>query len=999
MIAQLVAAIAILSGPAGLTNDATPTFALSGDGPLECRVDAQAWEACSDSYTASELADGGHVFRVRSGADSAFRSFTVDTVAPAVTIDGAEDAKVDDTTATVTFSSPEDGVELTCAQDSGEPQPCTSPWSTPDLANGQHSVVVRATDGAGNTGTATGLVRIAATPPETSLDGLEGATKDRALTYAISSSRARSHFQCKVDEGDWAACEAAYTTPALAPGHHTIQARAIDAAGNADPTPAGREVDVRDCTEKVEIGAVTAVADCFVKDGDRLVSDNGTVKVNGITINAYKDQRLEIDPAARRLYFGRAQLRIGGIVLYKGEIRWTVPEGDRITLANLDLSTFTKTDSKPDDSEAALDLEGDDSADVQGFPLTGTAKLELAKGGKSILTGTVELPKALTDAEGHGLTGTVQLTADNDRGLHLSGIMVKAPLAFIGKVEIHNFFATYSGERDNDAKPSCNQGSPGLKWEGGADKVVLPTPDKLTISSVGFGFADRGFNYARGVLTAAEPGVSIGAGIRVQKIDISVCAGPPAKLEGRIALTALPGDKGPGLKIPNAGVIYQDGEKPEDPWTLRVEAPEADLNAGEALKFKDVHVAYSSAGTVDFGGRLNFSRAIKGAVPGGQLDAAVTVDAGVSGWLTGNRFNVDFDARGCFAGKLTIADTLPIPFDDICPAVKGVVSTYGMAVCGGLKVKGKDLGYVGVGYSWGGELKPFAGACDLKPWTTEKPAAGASSVGAKSVRIGGGRRAVLLAVKGLGRPPQVAVRGPGGVVIHTPADPSKALKSARALAWQNTGTDTTYVLLVRPRGGRWTVDGAVAEVKTAGMRPAPKVSATLRGHRLRYRVAAVKGQRVTFEERGRGVSRTIATATRSGSASFRPADGPGGRRRIVALVEQDGLPRTRITVARFTAPRRARPAAPRGVKVAPPALAAASAAKRPLTITWRPAKGAVRYGVRVALPDGRRLFFLRDADDRVVRIPDARGVVAVRVVGLRADNVAGPAATTSGGNR
>ena len=49
--------------------------------------------------------------------------------------------------------------------------------------------------------------------------------------------------------------------------------------------------------------------------------------------------------------------------------------------------------------------------------------------------------------------------------------------------------------------------------------------------------------------------------------------------------------------------------------------------------------------------------------------------------------------------------------------------------------------------------------------------------------------------------------------------------------------------------------------------------------------------------------------------------------------------------------------------------------------------------------DGRKLFFLRDADDRVVRIPDAGKVVAVRVVGLRADNVAGPAAITSGGNR
>jgi hypothetical protein len=65
----------------------------------------------------------------------------------------------------------------------------------------------------------------------------------------------------------------------------------------------------------------------------------------------------------------------------------------------------------------------------------------------------------------------------------------------------------------------------------------------------------------------------------------------------------------------------------------------------------------------------------------------------------------------------------------------------------------------------------------------------------------------------------------------------------------------------------------------------------------------------------------------------------------------------------------------------------------------------VRYGVRVALSDGRKLFFLRDADERVVRIDDAPagGRVVVRVVGLRADNSHGPAATAnsslSGGNR
>jgi hypothetical protein len=276
--------------------------------------------------------------------------------------------------------------------------------------------------------------------------------------------------------------------------------------------------------------------------------------------------------------------------------------------------------------------------------------------------------------------------------------------------------------------------------------------------------------------------------------------------------------------------------------------------------------------------------------------------------------------------------------------------------------------------------------------------AGASAAGPKVVTLPR-ERGVLVAVRGIGAPPVVELHGPGGEVVATPSDTHEAMKSSRAVAFANRGLKTTYVVLAHPRPGRWRVTGdGIADVRTAPLRPAPRVRATLRRGRLSYRIAARKGQTVTFAEHGRGVSRTVATATRSGSVRFRPADGAGGRRTIDALVEQDGLPRTRITVARFVAPPRAKPAKPRGVKIAGGDAHAASSS-RGVTITWRPAKRAVRYGVTAILADGRRLFFLRDADDRVVRIPDARGRVRVRVVGLRADNGHGPAATTSGGNR
>ncbi|HEY6889644.1 MAG TPA: hypothetical protein VI300_17735 [Solirubrobacter sp.] len=1033
----------ITSGPEGATRESAPAFAFTASDATECRFDTGPWNPCADHFTAPALADGSHLFAVRTTDRSAndLRSFRVDTVAPVVTIDGPDDVTVGDITATVGFRSPEGGVEFTCAIDSEAAVPCTTPWTTPVLTNGQRSIRVIATDDAGNQGVATRLVKIAAAPPETVLDGPRGSTRDRELHYGVSADRARSTFECKVDDGAWARCDAAFNPPAFAPGAHTVLARATDAAGNVDLTPAGADVIVESCETKVTIGVLEAVADCFTRNENGNLEAEGSVKVNGITFNAIGGHKLVFDTKNKKLALGDVHLKLGSMTLYKGDLGYAVPDGDRVTLAKFDMKTHSRTDVKSKDSESVLDLEGDDNANVQGFQLAGEAKLELLKGGKALLSGNVTLPKVFTDAEGHGLSGAVQIESDNEKGVHLSGIQIKAPLVFIGKVEVHNFFVNFAGERNGDAKGTCNADSPGLRWEGGAEKVVLPTPDRLTVESVGVGFADGAFSYARGTLQGGSPGLSIGAGVRVQKIAISVCAGPPVTVEGRIAMTAADGK----LTIPDGGLLFKGG----DPWSLRAEAPSAVFKADRDYTFKDVFVQYASSGAIDFGARVNFSLGLKGSVPIGSLDAALAIDAGVKGWIEGGKFNADIDATGCFTGKFTIGDAIPVNIPkDLCPKITGVVSSTGIGLCGELKVGDKNLGGVGAGYAWGGALKFMAGTCDVGAWRATRPSASAASPGAKRVTLPGGQRGVLVSVRGIGRVPVVTLRGPGGAVIRTPADVDAAAKTEKSLAFANRGEKTVYVLLATPRGGRWTVEPAsgssIAEVKVASMRPAASVKARVKGHRVAYRIPRVKGQTVTFEERGRGVAHVLGTVRGGGRGTLRftPADGAGGTRRIVATVVQDGLPRKRMTVATYKAPARGKPGVPGAVTVAlsggetrasasaaqagvarassfsrstdesrrsttggadaarvgaAGSARASAATKRALTITWRPATGAARYGVRVVLPDGRKVFFLRDADDRSVRIADAPadGRVIVRVVGLRADNGTGPAATSN----
>jgi sugar lactone lactonase YvrE len=82
-------------------------------------------------------------------------------------------------------------------------------------------------------------------PPETTLDsGPAGTINDPTPTFTFSSSEAGSDFRCRVDANPYAACGSPHTTAQLADGSHTFEVRAIDPAGNTDPSPSSRTFTV-----------------------------------------------------------------------------------------------------------------------------------------------------------------------------------------------------------------------------------------------------------------------------------------------------------------------------------------------------------------------------------------------------------------------------------------------------------------------------------------------------------------------------------------------------------------------------------------------------------------------------------------------------------------------------------------------------------------------------------------------------------------------------------
>jgi hypothetical protein len=247
----------ITGGPTGPTNDNTPSFTFTsteGGSTFQCKVDAGAFAACSTPFTTAALADGAHSVQVRAidaagniDGVPATRSFTVDATPPDTSITGGPNGATNGSSPSFTFTSTEPGSTFECKTELTNFVTCTSPFIASSLADGAHTVSVRATDATGNVDAipATRSFTVDTVAPDTNITGgPTGPTGNTTPAFTFTSTEGGSTFQCKLDAGAFAGCSSPFTTTALADGAHTVQVRAIDAAGNTDGAPASRAFTV-----------------------------------------------------------------------------------------------------------------------------------------------------------------------------------------------------------------------------------------------------------------------------------------------------------------------------------------------------------------------------------------------------------------------------------------------------------------------------------------------------------------------------------------------------------------------------------------------------------------------------------------------------------------------------------------------------------------------------------------------------------------------------------
>jgi hypothetical protein len=207
-----------------------------------CALDGNAAVACQSPWTVvpSPLAEGSHTVVVQSkdafgtlGGTSSV-TWVVDATAPAAVVLSGPTSPTNTALATFTFSSA-DATSYTCALDGGAAVACTSGYSL-TVAEGQHTMVVTGFDAASNAslpGTATWALDTTAPPTPSILTGPATTTNQTGVDFLVDNPDSSATLQCRLDGGLWTTCPSPLHFTVGSQGAHTLQVRAVDAAGNA----------------------------------------------------------------------------------------------------------------------------------------------------------------------------------------------------------------------------------------------------------------------------------------------------------------------------------------------------------------------------------------------------------------------------------------------------------------------------------------------------------------------------------------------------------------------------------------------------------------------------------------------------------------------------------------------------------------------------------------------------------------------------------------------
>jgi hypothetical protein len=179
------------------------------------------------------------------------------------------------------------------------------------------------------------------TPPDTNITATPAnPSNNSSANFSFTSTETGSIFECQLDGGSFGACTSPKSYTGLSDASHIFYVRAIDAAGNVDPTPASYTW-TSDATPPT-VSIVSPTSSATYATGSSLLTLSGTANDNNaVTQVTWSNNRGGSGTAS-----GTTSWTAGGIVLQGGSNILTVTARD--AAGNTAPATLTVTYTAPD---------------------------------------------------------------------------------------------------------------------------------------------------------------------------------------------------------------------------------------------------------------------------------------------------------------------------------------------------------------------------------------------------------------------------------------------------------------------------------------------------------------------------------------------------------------------------------------------------------------------------------------------------------------------------
>jgi hypothetical protein len=696
---------------------------------------------------------------------------------------------------------------------------------------------------------------------------------------------------------------------------------------------------------------------------DQIYVSNGPMKVNGVTVDPLGDTAALMVPSdvgealstvkEMTVLARDAASSLGDIPLAAGgQLKAELPDLPKAPDGLLRQTNLDQLKQQLSDK-----LKG--SLNLGPFELAGTADVKLQEDGTATLKAKAVLPFLRLSPGGPPISVDITIRGDLQGNVKLEGIKVGPVDAFLGGVKLEGLVIAYD--------------SGGLSLQGSL--LFPPVNDGLRINSFRLGpkgeFGELSVDY----LAGTGKGISVGPGIFLTKLGGGVHMRPVAATDSLDANATVSVGPSTGGGCPTVGVNARLNVN-FAPGGFFVDA------TGQVqlvcIPLVDIKFHADDSGLVTLDGRWDLSLGpvfIKG-----NIGVAVKLP----NWMA--EANVEGGVRD-----------VPI-LGDVDVGVHVVLSNRGLAGCVSTFL---GSGGAAVRFSNGrppltlpeliANIELFTG-CDLKEFrTVGRRVASGAAAGSSSFAIPAGSRGVAVSLEGAGDAPRVTLRSPKGQVLDfTAAVDGRQIGNAYGTILEQE--DRTVVLLKAPEAGTWTAEVApgspsIVRTRVAQVLAPAKVTGRVTGagasRLLTYTVAPQDGQVVRLVEKASGASTVLRTVKGGGKGSIRfvTSEARSTRREIVAQVEQDGLPRETISVARFSAP---------NPTVGRPGRVRVRRSGTRAIVTWTAAALAKRYEVVTRSGDGGRMVLSPKPGARTVTVPQIAkgeglivGVTAISATGRR----------------